>query len=92
MAIINKIILYDLGTVKSIEEKQLLAFAKHLKQLRQQYGFTQETLSGASGLDLSHIARIETARRNPKLTTLIILAEGMKIPLSELLDFRVSKK
>lgn len=78
--------------MKIIEEKQLKAFGKHLKELREKYNFTQESLADASDLDLSHIARIETARRNPKLTTLISISNGMKIPLSELMDFKVPKK
>ena len=46
-------------------------------------------MADLSGLDLSHIARIETAKRNPKLTTLITLAQALKMPLSELMNYSV---
>jgi len=72
-----------------MEEKKLQAFGKNLKQLRKKYGFTQESLAAAAGLDLSHIARMETAKRNPKLTTLMALAHAFGISFSELMDFKV---
>ena len=69
------------------EEIQLRAFGLRLKELRKQKGITQERLSELSGMDLSHIARIETAKRNPKLTTLIVLSRALDISLSELVDY-----
>lgn len=71
------------------EEIQLRAFGERLKQVRRKKKITQEQLADLSGLDLSHIARIETAKRNPKLTTLIVLAKALQTPLSELMDFAI---
>lgn len=71
------------------EEIQLRAFGERLKQVRRKKQITQEQLADLSGLDLSHIARIETAKRNPKLTTLIILAQALQMSLSELMDFSI---
>ena len=73
------------------EEIQLRAFGARLKEVRACKNMTQEQLSERSGLDLSHIARMETAKRNPKLTTLIILSRALGLTLPELLDFPLPK-
>jgi len=73
--------------LKFREDKILLKFAKRLKELRNQKGFTQEELAYTSGISLSQIARIETARINPTLCTLIVIAQTLKIHPRELMDF-----
>lgn len=73
--------------LKFREEKILLKFAKRLKELRNQKGFTQEELAYTSGISLSQIARIETARINPTLCTLIVIAQTLKVHPRELMDF-----
>lgn len=73
--------------MKFREEKILLKFAKRLKELRNQKGFTQEELAYTSGISLSQIARIETARINPTLCTLIVIAQTLKVHPRELMDF-----
>jgi len=72
--------------VKMREEDILKAFAEHLKNLRKEYGFTQESLADKANLDLSHIAKIETCKRNPRLSTLVQISLAMNIPLSQLTD------
>ncbi|MCC6690446.1 MAG: helix-turn-helix transcriptional regulator [Bacteroidia bacterium] len=69
------------------DEKGLKAFAKHLKTIRQKKGFTQEELAYQSGLSLSQIARIETFRINPTLSTIFTIARTLKVPLYELFHF-----
>jgi len=73
------------------EENILIAFAKHLKKIRKELGYTQESLAGKAEMDLSHIAKIETCKRNPRLSTLVQLANAMEIPLSKLTDFEVKE-
>ncbi len=68
------------------DEVGINAFALRLKGLRKEYNFTQEQLAFESGLSLSQIARIETAKINPTLSTLIVIAKAMDIKLSELCD------
>lgn len=65
------------------------AFAFHFKQIRIRQGYTQSQLSFESGLSLSQIARIETGRINPTLSTVFILARTLDIPLKELFDFEL---
>ena len=69
------------------EEKILKRFALRLKALRLQKGFTQEELAYTSGVSLSQIARIETARVNPTLCTIVVIASTLKVHPRELMDF-----
>lgn len=71
------------------EDEILYAFAQHFKNVRKKYGYTQESLAGKAEMDLSHIAKIETCKRNPKLSTLVRLSKAIGIPLSELIDFHI---
>jgi transcriptional regulator with XRE-family HTH domain len=48
---------------------------------------TQEDLAYNSGLSLSQIARIETAKVNPTLCTLMVIANTLKVHPRELMDF-----
>ncbi|MHB8402195.1 MAG: helix-turn-helix domain-containing protein [Bacteroidia bacterium] len=62
-------------------------FALRLKALRMQKGFTQEELAYTSGISLSQIARIETARVNTTLCTIVVIASTLKVHPRELMDF-----
>ena len=73
--------------IQIFDEAGLNAFAKRLKEVRKLKGFTQEELAYKSGLSLSQIARIETAKTNPTLSTIFRIARTMDIKLSELFDF-----
>jgi len=69
------------------DEAGLKAFAQRLKTIRKIRNLTQEELASRSGLTLSQIARIETARTNPTLSTVFRIARTMDIRLTELFDF-----
>ena len=51
---------------------------------------TQEDLAYKSGLALSQIARIETARTNPTLSTIFSIARALEVDLKELFDFELT--
>jgi DNA-binding XRE family transcriptional regulator len=74
---------------KIFDEQGIEAFAKHFKEVRKKYGFTQEELAYTSDIALSQIARIETAKINPSLSTIFKLARTMKVPLPELFSFEL---
>ncbi|MFD3880452.1 helix-turn-helix domain-containing protein [Streptomyces microflavus] len=57
-----------------------------LRQLREARGLTLEELAARSGLSFRGIVYIEHGRRNPSLTTIISLAQGLQIAPSSLLD------
>jgi transcriptional regulator with XRE-family HTH domain len=71
------------------DEAGLKAFAKQLKAVRKRHGVTQEKLAYSSGLALSQIARIETARTNPTLSTIFTIARTLDVDLKELFDFKI---
>lgn len=66
-----------------------LQFAKHLRTLRRQKGWTQEDLAERADLAYRHIQRLESLKNPPpaKIDTLHKLARAFKIPPSKLLDF-----
>jgi transcriptional regulator with XRE-family HTH domain len=80
---------------KKVERKQIFdkkgleAFAGQLKKVRKAKGFTQENLAYESGIALSQIARIETLRTNPTLSTIFQLIRTLEISPKELFDFRL---
>lgn len=73
--------------IRDVEGLKLLA--KKLKELRASKGYTQEDLAYESGLSLSQIARIETSKINPTVSTIFKIARTLKIKPSELLDFKL---
>lgn len=74
---------------KIFDEYGIKAFATQVKKFRIKEGYTQSQLAFESGLSLSQIARIETARINPTLSTAFILARTLNISLKELFDFEL---
>ena len=52
-------------------------------------GITQEELSYESGLTLSQIARIETMKINPTVSTIFRIARTLNINVAELFDFKL---
>lgn len=65
----------------------LFKFAKKLKSIRKERDLSQEKLALMCNMEKAHIGRIETMKRNAKLTTLEKIADGLGITVSELLDF-----
>jgi transcriptional regulator with XRE-family HTH domain len=60
--------------------------AKRLQQLRQRRGWTQAQLAKKAGISRGYLARLETARQDPALTTLEALAKALRVKVSRLLD------
>ena len=56
-----------------------------LKDLRLQKGLTLEQLAFEADIELSQVHRAEKGKINPTLTTLIALAKGLGITLTELM-------
>jgi len=74
------------------DDQGIRAFAIQLKKVRLREGYTQNQLAFESGLSLSQIARIETARINPTLSTVFVLARTLNVKLSDLFDFDLIPK
>jgi transcriptional regulator with XRE-family HTH domain len=63
----------------------MVKLAAKLRALRERRGMSQEQLAEAAGLGRSHLARLETARQDPTLTTIEKLAKALKVKPAELL-------
>jgi transcriptional regulator with XRE-family HTH domain len=64
--------------------EQLIEFGGKVRALREATGLAQEDFARAIGLHRTEIGVLECARREPRLSTLLILAEGLGIGLGEL--------
>lgn len=71
------------------DEAGLRAFAVRLKQVRKIKNLSQEQLALKAEISLSQIARIETARINPTLSTIFRIVRALDIELSELFNFKL---
>jgi transcriptional regulator with XRE-family HTH domain len=60
--------------------------AERLQQLRKRRNLTQAELAEKAGLSRGYLARLETARQDPTLTTLERLAKALRVKVSRLLD------
>lgn len=60
-------------------------FAKNLRHARGRAGLSQEQLAHRSGLHPTEVSRLERARREPRLGTIVRLAHGLGIGADELL-------
>ena len=66
-----------------------VSYAKRLRQLRKEYGYTQQKLSELANIEYKHIQRLESKRPcDIKLSTLEKLAKAFSLSLSELLDIK----
>lgn len=61
-------------------------FGARLYEIRKQKGYSQAKLSKVSGVSQQAISNIETGTRSPTEETMKMLAEGLRIPLSDLLN------
>ena len=60
-------------------------FGKRLEQIRLDRKLSQLKMSNLCGLSSSHYSMIEAGTRNPNFDTMLRIAEGFGIPLSDLL-------
>ena len=81
------VFLFQLAGVKN--EVVLQAFGQHLRGLREARGWSQQALADVSDVSKPTIYRIETARYSATLDVLASLAQGLEIPLNELMNFPV---
>lgn len=65
-------------------------FGDRLKKLRLQRGLSQEELAFQCSMQASHIGQIERKQKNPTFDTLVKIANGLDMSLTELLDFDIS--
>jgi len=62
------------------------AVALKVRQLRQEHGYSQEALAEACLVSRSLISRIEQGRHEPRLSTLLAIADTLGVAPGEFLD------
>ena len=69
----------------------LTLLAGKLKEVRLKQGYTQEELAYKADITLSQIARIETVKTNPTVSTIFKIARTLNVQVSELFDFKLTE-
>ena len=59
--------------------------AMRIKALRAKKDITQAELAERAGISHGYLARLETGRQDPTITTLEKLAKALKVPIGRLL-------
>jgi transcriptional regulator with XRE-family HTH domain len=67
-------------------------FGENLKRLREGAGLTHLRLSLLSGVDGASISKLENGLTDPRLSTLVRLATGLDVELSELIRDIASRR
>lgn len=69
------------------EEKNqtLLVLGERISRQRKKRGLTLEKLAYEMGISKGNLSDIEHGKRDPRYTTLKAIAQGMSIPISQLL-------
>lgn len=61
-------------------------FGQRVRTLRKEKGLSQEAFAERCGLDRTYISGIERGVRNPTLEVIMVIAAGLKVPLSALFE------
>lgn len=70
------------------DQKYIKAFGDNLRKLRLSKDLGQEELAHRCDIPLSQVGRLERGERSPTLSTILILARGLGIDPSVLLEFK----
>ena len=65
---------------------------KRIQRFRTQRNMSQETLALAAEIHPAYFGRVERGERCPTVDTLFKISQGLKVPLSELLDISAEIK
>lgn len=61
--------------------------AERVKELRTKQGLTMEKLAYESDISKGGLSEIERGMKEPRISTLMKIAESLEIPLKDLFDF-----
>ncbi len=70
--------------MKRVQQRRELG--RRVRALRQQLRLTQEELAQACGLFRTYIARIESGAADPTVSTLLRVADALRVPVCTLLE------
>jgi predicted transcriptional regulator len=60
-------------------------FGRHLRDARERCGMTQEELGDRAGISASQVYRLEVGDREPRLSTVVRLAQALEMDGSDLI-------
>lgn len=72
--------------VGSDVERVMAEVGGRVRRVRAERGMTLEGLSAVSGVSLAHLSRLESGGRQPSLATLLNVAAGLGVSISELVE------
>lgn len=72
---------------KRDDQEALLNFGLRLKELREERGLTQLSLSFSCQVSPHYLSDVENGRRNPSLIILRRIAAAFELSLAELFDY-----
>lgn len=61
-------------------------FAANMRRLRGTRGHSQEAFALVADIHRTEVTKLESGKRDPKLGTLVKVAQGLEVSLTELLD------
>jgi transcriptional regulator with XRE-family HTH domain len=64
----------------------VIRFGRNLRAARHRQGWSLTELWRASGISVSELSRFERGGREPRLATLIVLADALEVPPADLVD------
>lgn len=68
----------------SNEKDAVITFGKKVRLKRKEKKMPMQMLANIAEIELSQIYRIETGKINPKLTTILKIAEALEVDVKEL--------
>lgn len=79
---------YSHNKIPSVQQNFAIRFGQHVKKLRIKQGKTLEKLAyEGDSLTKATVSRVENGLVDPKLSTMIKIAESLEISLSDLMDY-----
>jgi transcriptional regulator with XRE-family HTH domain len=67
-------------------QPQLRAFGRTLRKARRDRELSQEALADRAGLSAKHVGEIERANKDPRITTVLKLANALELRSAELFE------
>lgn len=71
---------------ESLYIKDLQKLGDRIRKLREDKGYSQETLGYKANLHRNYISSLELAQKNPTYTTLIKLAKALEVTVVDLIS------
>lgn len=73
-------------SIRSADDPIVAQFGARLREARERLGLTQEEVAERSGVHATEVSRMETGKRDPKISTLRRLAKAVEVKPGQLLD------